>query len=145
MPPIIYVTGYSRHSLADLAAIAEHLDAYVVDVRWTPWSRRPEWQQQAMGRALRSRYVHIKTWGNPNHGTDRPIIIDDFWGGWEIVKSLAKPVILLCWCPVFSECHRSHLAERITSNHLAPVAELDWDCAKGQDTLFTDHLSHATQ
>ena len=48
----IYTFGYANADLADLVALAEQ-GAVIVDIRYHPTSRLPQWRQEALRRAGR--------------------------------------------------------------------------------------------
>ena len=116
---MIYTTGYAGRRLADLVTIAEQLDALVCDIRYSPVSRMPEWNCASMFRVLRSRYYHLRDWGNINAKTDKPVVlVEDARGLLRVVQFTRKypNVILICGCGEYSKCHRAVCAD-LLRNH----------------------------
>lgn len=137
MPEIIYTAGYSGHKPEDLKRIATALDAVIVDIRFHPFSRwHPQWRKVNMTALLGDRYQSVREWGNPNHGKDLPIVIDDFEHGWRIVRGIKRPVIALCACHSQAHCHRKVLASILTERGLCTVRELDWTVGAPVSSLF---------
>ena len=65
----VFTVGYQGRTLEDFCAlIVSHEIAVVVDVRLTPWSRRPGFAKRSLSDALAQAgvdYVHEPTLGNP--------------------------------------------------------------------------------
>lgn len=121
---IVYTFGYSRHSVADLQAHMERTGAIVVDIRYNPDSRRPEWRGAALRKALNGRYAHVRALGNKNYrSADAPIRIADMETGIALLKTHAKlaasPVILLCGCGDPQTCHRHVVALELLKRNVA--------------------------
>lgn len=103
----IYATGYTGKTVDQLASIASKLGAIVVDIRYSPYSRNPEWNRNNLMRILGSGYIHCQPLGNSNYKNGDEIIISDYERGREIVKRLDSPVLLLCMCKSPKGCHRT--------------------------------------
>jgi activating signal cointegrator 1 len=108
---VIYTTGYASTTLESLAQYAEQLDALVVDIRMSAYSRNPQWQRNAMMKRLGRRYVHLPALGNVNYKNGRSIVIADPRKGLAYLQSLNRPAILLCGCIHPDTCHRTAVAE----------------------------------
>src|SRR5689334_4544023 len=63
----LYTMGYSSWAPAQLAATVRDLGAALWDIRFSPLSRRPEWQGRALRAAVGPAYVHVKALGNKNY------------------------------------------------------------------------------
>ncbi len=145
-PNAVYTYGYTSSTPADLAAYVKELDAYLIDIRFSPRSRVPQWRghmlYEVMGMTAhgRPRYRHIGELGNVNYLTDGPIqLAAPEEGVREIAPYLAaRPVILLCGCRDWRACHRRAAAALIaatlggTITHLAGRYATNW-----QDGLST--------
>jgi hypothetical protein len=137
MPEIILTTGYSGHKPEDLKRIAERMDAVIVDIRFTPFSRwHPEWRKPNLEALLGDWYVSVREWGNRNHGGNGPIEIADFAGGWAVVGRISRPVIAICTCKDAEMCHRSVVGSMVVSQGLCVVKELDWVADRKELSLF---------
>ena len=82
---MIYTTGYYGHQPEALKALAESLDATVVDIRFMPASRVPGWRKQALQKLLGDRYLWVQAFGNIHYNDGQPIQIADMAAG---VKAL---------------------------------------------------------
>lgn len=123
--------GYEGRNLEDLcAALIDMGIEAVVDVRASPWSRRPEFRGQALRTALQERgieYIHCKAAGNPfrptkgnrrgldecaslyeEHLMQNPHIVDELEG---LVRS--RWSALLCYESDRTRCHRGVLLEAL--------------------------------
>lgn len=116
----IYTIGYAGWTPAGVKAKVEALGAVLLDIRYSPWSKRPEWKGEALRLLLgRAHYSHIKTLGNRNYRGDGPIVLDAPEAAIETVTRLLEhtPIVLLCACRDAEQCHRSvaadFLSERI--------------------------------
>jgi hypothetical protein len=79
----LYTIGYQGlRGVYQLLNFAIPLDADIIDIRFTPYSKNEEWTQATLlnrlcdlqvRRAQTSRYVHIKELGNVNYKGDGPI------------------------------------------------------------------------
>jgi len=134
----IYTWGYTGATPADLKAYIDALDAYLIDVRYSPRSRVPQWRQQALDDLAgvtehgRPRYRHIIELGNVNYATDGPIdLYAPAAGLREIAPYLAaRPCILLCACADCRTCHR-----RVVADLIVEAAALPGDRVIGVDHL----------
>lgn len=129
--PRVLTIGYERRSLADVVRVLrEHGVRTVVDVRERPFSRRPEFERDALARALPRhglRYVHA-----PDLGCALPERqalrrggafaayarayeqrLARHWDALEWLEDLARRerVVLLCTERRVTECHRLVLAD----------------------------------
>lgn len=110
----LYTWGYTGSTPEDLTRYAEALDALVLDIRYSPTSRVPRWQRQALAALLGSRYHWLQAFGNVNYKSGGPLRLADPDAGlkWlnDYMSSGAFPwqtVILLCACEDWWQCHRS--------------------------------------
>lgn len=128
----LYTLGYTGVPIAALQDGLEELDALLVDIRYSPFSRAPMWQKRSMrgrfGDWPTGRYLHLPSLGNVNYKTpEKGIQIKDMDAGLEVVQAVLrkKPVILLCACPDPAHCHRRTVAEEAQDRfHLPKVIHL---------------------
>ena len=130
----IITCGYGGKSRDRLWAWVKRHDAVVVDIRFSPISRDPQWNGRELCKAFFGRYEHCAAWGNRNHANKTlPVDIADFDYGWEKVDALrsgpdGRRVVLLCGCPQLVGCHRHTIASMIhdkTGEYCADL-QLPW-------------------
>lgn len=122
----IYTIGYAGWSVQGVKARVEALGAILLDIRFSPWSKRVEWQGNNLKTVLgRTRYAHMKTLGNRNY-RGGPIVLDAPEASIKPVGAFlqARPVILLCACRDAEQCHRSIAADFLSEKIGAPVEHL---------------------
>jgi hypothetical protein len=119
----LYTIGYQGlRGVYQLLNIAVPLDATIVDIRFTPWSKDEQWTGEGLLHrlcdlqfgGLSCRYVHIKELGNMNYkekGAPIEIWLPEVGMARLEERLKVKPCILLCRCPVVEQCHRSVVAE----------------------------------
>jgi len=114
----LYTFGYSGPLPHELRALAEHLDAIVVDIRFSPRSRNPAWTAGRLTSLLGERYRRLSVLGNRNY-KGGPIEFVDLAEGVVKVGGLLRerPVILLCVCTDVERCHRLPAAEAIAARY----------------------------
>lgn len=128
----VFTAGYLGHRVADLEQAVLELGALVVDIRHVPHSRVPEWDGEALAARLGDNYRRLPHWGNVNKGTGKAIELVNPVGGLMRVLCWAKerPLILLCCCQNFAECHRSVCAA-LLAPYPIEVRELSWPAPLG--------------
>lgn len=112
--PTIYTIGYSGSTPQDIHKFVEELDAILVDIRYSPKSRQPQWNSGALYSTFpRGRYTWARSLGNRNYNNDGPIQLDDPDLGLALVRALTRSlsVILMCGCRDVRRCHRKVAAE----------------------------------
>lgn len=111
----IYDLGYQtvKDPEVFLRAVAA-IDAVVIDVRFSPYSRNPAWNKLSLQRKLVERYVHVAELGNINYRDwSAEIEIKDLAGGLRYVEHHLQhnDIILLCACKDRETCHRKLIAD----------------------------------
>lgn len=112
---IIYTAGYAKADFGAFAARIDDMRAGVIDIRLKPWSSMVEWQGDEMRRTLGRSYRHIAELGNRNYDDrNKGIEIVSLNSGIDQVLMLDQPVVLLCGCLRFRDCHRRVISDAIT-------------------------------
>lgn len=108
----LYDIGYSGIDFNRFARLVTALDAVVLDIRYQPRSRAPQWNNIVMARRLLERYIHLQELGNVNY-KGGPILISNMKKGLEALRYYLEnnPVILLCACAQRNSCHRLMVVE----------------------------------
>jgi hypothetical protein len=117
----LYEIGYRRPEALDQIdqALAQNDSLIVVDIRYTPASRNPEWTKSAFEKRFGSRYTWLRNLGNVNHHKPGNIRIADPEKGIAQLAEILKDhsAILLCGCPEYEECHRKTVADLFQQVH----------------------------
>lgn len=127
----IYTIGYSGWKPEQLAAKVEELGALLVDVRFSPRSRVPQWTKKSLCELVGAEnYVHCKNLGNENYKSGGPIKLLNPDAAIASLRDVQRPLILLCGCKDHTICHRADaatvLAEAfgVAVTHLYPQPKL---------------------
>jgi uncharacterized protein (DUF488 family) len=119
----VYTLGYSGRKLDEVKAFVDEKQAILFDIRYSPRSRNPTWNEGNLRQALGARYKHIRALGNANY-RGNSVRIQDFDTGLQAITRSGRPVILMCACKEYEHCHRSVLADRLRKLGFS-VSELD--------------------
>jgi uncharacterized protein (DUF488 family) len=120
----VYTVGYGNIKLPALQAFLEEHNATLFDIRYSPRSRNPIWNKGNLEATLGDHYQHCRNLGNANYqGGPTELVNPD--AGIDAILRSTKPVVLMCVCPSFHDCHRSEVAELlkargITTEELTP-------------------------
>ena len=112
MKPKVYTVGYSGRKVSELLEIIKELDAVVFDIRFSPRSRAPQWDQGQLQSVLGESYRHESGFGNRNY-RGGPISLVNYEAGKLAIEASPKSVILMCVCKDTAICHRSLIAEKL--------------------------------
>lgn len=122
---IIYTTGYSGKDFADLKPLIEMLDGVLVDIRFSPHSRRAEWTQSYLKLLLKNRYRHVPALGNRTFKENK-ITIQNLPLGIKTVQSFGINAVLLCGCENFEKCHRAVIAAELRKLNIQTKELTSW-------------------
>jgi uncharacterized protein (DUF488 family) len=124
---VIWTTGYAGWIPEEFEARVKTLGAFVVDIRFSPWSKDRTWIKPALLERFGSKgYAHLRALGNRNF-KGGSIQLENPAFGVGAVEMLHKThgnVILLCACRDASTCHRTVVAE-LLREHWLTVEELE--------------------
>ena len=113
----VYLTGYTGKKPADLKAMVERMNARLIDIRYSPNSRVPQWRQPALVELLGDAYYHIISFGNVAYKEKRIQIYNfdagESWLFWHFQDHPEQPVILMCACKDATTCHRTEVGNRL--------------------------------
>jgi uncharacterized protein (DUF488 family) len=112
MTQTVYLVGYTGSKPERIQGLVQELDATLVDIRFSPRSRNPMWDQHALQAALGDRYVHCQALGNANY-RGSGIKLVNFEEGKRLIEASSRPVILLCACKDPEECHRTVVGAKL--------------------------------
>jgi len=126
----IYTFGYGGATPDDLMTHVKERRAIVVDVRYSPRSRNPDWSRKRLTERFGGRYMHVKTLGNKNF-KGGPIKLHDPESAVEELAPILEKVnvILICVCKDVDKCHRKDAAEVLAEALGAEIVHLP---GKGQ-------------
>ena len=109
----LYTLGYIGWTVEALTHTVLALEAVLADIRYSPRSRVPHWNQSRLARLLGQQYRHVKALGNRNYkGGDIELV--DLPGGLRQIEALLadyKAVVLMCACCELGTCHRRVVAD----------------------------------
>jgi hypothetical protein len=111
---VIYTIGMDRALPDDVAKLAEHLDAFVLDI-YFPDFRIPDWDLRFLEKLLKGRYQHMIELGEviATEGHE-PVIYDPKVGYPKAQQILDhQNIILLCRCWGHVGCHRAQVAANL--------------------------------
>jgi hypothetical protein len=136
----VYTYGYIGTKPETLKAHVERLGAMLVDIRYAPYSRAPQWCKDALKALVgEANYLWVGQFGNVNHQVGGKIVLSAPEHGLERLLPILeqRPVILLCACRDWRTCHRTHAAEYIHRHIGCEVEHLDgtWVERDGMTTL----------
>jgi len=114
--PKIYTIGYSGRTPSELLEIVELLGAQLVDVRYSPASRLPQWSGLRLRQLFGERYTHLRQFGNVNYKNGGPIQLVDYASGKVYLDALERPAILMCVCSNPAICHRTTIANLLRAD-----------------------------
>jgi hypothetical protein len=146
--PTIYSISYSKRQPAELKAIAEGLNAVILDVRGLPASRRPGFGRAHLEKLLGRRY----RWVGDSLGNrpDKGITVKQ--SGIRALLKATEPGILMCQCPIPALCHRHIFIARpllslgldvrhIYNDVIIRASDLEKGINSGSDDLLYDDLA----
>ena len=114
--PKVYTIGYSGRTPNVLLEIVERLGAQLVDVRYSPASRMPQWSGLRLRQLFGERYTHLRQFGNVNYKNGGPIQLVDYASGKVYLDVLERPAILMCVCADPAICHRTYIANLLRAD-----------------------------
>lgn len=125
---MIFTLGYLRTDPVDVHKLTAVLNAFLLDVRFSPHSGIPAWKQSHLKANLGNRYIHCRGLSNVNEfRPDQGVKLKDFNGGLGIVRPILRHnnVILMCVCHDLDRCHRLEASARLGRILNVPVLHLD--------------------
>ena len=111
----IYTVGYQCVSLDEIERAIEDTNSVLIDVRYMPASRMPQFSRKRLSERFGPRYLWVKGFGNVNYKNGGPIEFFDLEFGIEEVRSVLEThsIMLMCQCPNLDQCHRKPLSEHL--------------------------------
>ncbi|RYX83947.1 DUF488 family protein [bacterium] len=123
----VFTCGYGNKPVRSLILAARQLDAMVIDIRHSPRSKNPGYDQKDLIQSLDSRYHHLPQLGNTNYGGKGAIQLANPQNGIQRVLEMAhaRPLILMCGCGQRDSCHRALVADLLYDRGVE-TEELTW-------------------
>lgn len=115
MTTLAYGIGYSGRNLDELQRIVEVLDVYLVDIRFAPYSRNPDFRKTTLEKTFGDRYIYLQAFGNRNY-KGGPVDIVNYEEGKAVVEALDKSALLICMCKDPTTCHRTVVLHRLAED-----------------------------
>ncbi len=113
----VYTIGYAGRSQDEIVEILNNLDAVLLDIRFSPYSRTQEFTGRDLQLRLGNRYIHVKELGNVNYKNGELIQIANYPAGKAVIEAITKPVVLMCGCWNYTTCHRCTVARLLRLDH----------------------------
>jgi hypothetical protein len=131
----IYTAGYlAGWTPESLKTTCEELGALLLDIRYSPHSRRAEWDRAALRDLFgQIRYRHEPALGNRNYNNGGPIELAAPERALSYANAALRysPIVLLCACREVAACHRSDAAAFLAGRLGADVVHLEPPSAPG--------------
>lgn len=124
----IYTIGYNAGwTVPSLWTAIQQLGALLFDIRYSAWSSKQEWRQEALQSVFGDTYRHVRAMGNINF-RGSGIVIANLPKGLTEIEQAAKPIVLMCACEKATKCHRTVVARALqerghTVTELLPAPE----------------------
>jgi uncharacterized protein (DUF488 family) len=127
-----YLTGYTgkpTRTPAQLLQLAINLEATVVDIRYSPRSRVPHWNQDALKDKLGSRYSLVGAFGNRAFKSGMIHLVNPPAGLNFLYHRPERRFILLCACNDGETCHRKQVGEYLAAHgwEVREVTKQEWE------------------
>lgn len=134
---ILYTLGYAQWTIDEVAAAIDAHSAVLVDVRRSPHTTKPGFDQEELETRFGERYLHLPAFGNVNY-KEGPIELAAPEQGLRAVRALDRSPVLMCGCRDPSSCHRSTVAQFLSDRLDAPIEHLRAPTERAQPGLFDD-------
>ncbi len=122
----VYLVGYAGRQPSELLAACARLAARLVDIRFSPRSRKPEWSGARLREVFGERYLHLRAFGNADYQSSTIRLADPETGVAEVAALLAESsVVLMCQCNDGATCHRAVVGALLRERLGVEVIELD--------------------
>ena len=123
----IYPVGYGMDGAGSyIDQLMAHPQMLLIDTRFSPKSRRPEWREGVLREKYGARYRTAGAYlGNVNF-QGGPIQIADLeegLRGLRLYLSEGHDLILLCQCPIYASCHRKVLVDQLVERTSVEVIQ----------------------
>lgn len=119
----IYTIGYTGRKPEEIKQAVRERGAVLLDIRFSPRSRVPQWTKKRLTELLGERYKHVKALGNINY-KGGPIELVDFEAGKAIIDGFEVPVVLMCACKDQHRCHRTTVAQMLQAQGDYQIQEI---------------------
>lgn len=142
----LFTVGYTGVKLPALQAFVEQENLVLIDSRFQPRSRAPQWNRGPLEKTFGDRYAHVAGFGNVNY-KGGPILIQGMEMGIAQVERILQRcdgILLMCVCADLHTCHRKVVSQTLEQHfsveavHLSaanfggkpptpPAPPVDWD------------------
>lgn len=122
----IYTTGYEGREVTFLPGLLKHLDAVLIDIRFTPLERPIQWRKDYLKLLLKGRYLHVPNLGNRAPESSGKVSIQNLALGIKVITELKVNVLLMCECKTEESCHRRVINEELKGQGIRVEELTDW-------------------
>jgi uncharacterized protein (DUF488 family) len=106
----LYTIGYLGRTQDELVGLLQEHTAVLLDIRYAPYSRNPQFTGAALKQRLGEDYLYVQALGNINYKSGGEIKIANFPAGLKLIQSLSRPAVMMCACRDAHSCHRTVVA-----------------------------------
>lgn len=123
----LFTFGYQSSKPEYLLRYVRGIQAVLVDIRYSPRSKMPEWGQQSLVQLVgEAFYQPLRDLGNLNFASTGAINLANPDRGTALLAELLeqRPAIILCACWSWEACHRKTVADLMARQYGARVEHL---------------------
>ena len=122
---MIFTFGYAGKQVETLKEKIEALDALLIDIRYSPFSKDPQWRKNNLSAVFGQRYLLAGNYFGNVLYKSAGIKLSDAEGGLALIRKIDRNMILMCSCHNYERCHRKTVSEYLQS-HGFKVKELEF-------------------
>lgn len=126
---LVFTTGYIDRNVTRLPILLCALNAILIDIRFNPTDRKPQWGKDYLKLLLKDKYRHIPSLGNRAKSESGQISIQNLNLGIRVITELKVNLVLMCSCRNENDCHRQVIAQKLRDNGTETREITDWEQA----------------
>lgn len=123
-----YTLGYRMQHPEDIFAAVDSRGAVLADIRWEANYGDSRWHESKLRAMFGTQYLRLPILGNVNFNKPgESIRIKNLKMGLEALRVCLEyePVVIMCACPVFEECHRAVVSSGLREAYGIITSELE--------------------
>lgn len=109
----VYTLGYGWRTREEVDALLKAHEAVLADIRFSPRSRRPEWNKGQLEAFFGNRYFPLAGFGNSNYKGSGGIVLADPDEAFVQLQDrlIHSSVVMMCACREYHSCHRKTVSD----------------------------------